>query len=152
MPESIPSQPVAADAIDIAPSVRLAPEELIIRAVHASGPGGQHVNKSATRISLTWNIRNSRALSDAQRTRVLAKLGSRVDSEGAIRIVAGEYRSQQQNKRAAIERLRLLVSRALIVPKTRRPTKPTRGSVEQRLDAKRRRSQVKQQRRQLNDE
>lgn len=116
-------------------------------AIHGGGPGGQHVNRSATRIALTWNIRNSSAINDSQRTRLLDRLASRIDCNGEIRIVAGEFRSQQQNRRAAIERLRLLVSRALIVPRTRKPTRPSRAAVQERLDDKRRRSLAKQQRR-----
>jgi ribosome-associated protein len=92
-------------------------------------------------------VRTTRALSEDQRERALAKLGSRLDSDGAVRIVAGEYRSQQQNRRAALERLRELVARALLVPRVRRATKPTRGSIEQRLTSKKRQGARKQERR-----
>lgn len=138
--------------IELAPNVWVSPEELTFRAISASGPGGQHVNKSATRISLVWNILHSRAINDTQRAHILGKLAARVDGNGAIRIVAGEYRSQQQNRRAAIERLRTLITRALIIPKTRKKTRPSRGAIEQRLDTKRQRSQIKQQRRRYSDE
>jgi ribosome-associated protein len=83
---------------------------------------------------------------------VLTKLATRLDAEGTIRIVAGEYRSQQQNRRAAVERLAHLVARALIVAPPRRATRPTRASVERRLDTKRQRSDTKQQRRRQPDE
>ena len=94
----------------------------------------------------------SRALNDAQRARVMQKLASRLDSEGMLRIVAGEYRSQQQNRRAAIERLISVVSRALVVPPSRKATRPTRASVERRLDDKRRRADTKHDRRGERDE
>ncbi len=137
----------APEGLDIAPGVRVPATELMLRAITGSGPGGQHVNRSATRIELRWNVRTTRALGEAQRARVLAKLASRLDGEGFLRIVAGEYRSQQQNRRAALERLVHAVSRALIVPPSRKATRPTRSSVERRLDEKRRRSDTKQQRR-----
>ena len=140
------------DALDVAPGVRIASGELTLRAITGSGPGGQHVNRSATRIELRWNVATTRALSDEQRTRVLAKLSSRLDADGALRIVAGEYRSQQQNRRAASERLIAIVSRALVVPRSRKATKPTRSSVERRLTDKRQRSDTKQQRRGKTDD
>lgn len=133
--------------LDVAPGVRIPATELELRAVTGSGPGGQHVNRSATRIELRWNVRTSRALREEQRARVMAKLSSRLDADGHIRIVAGEYRSQQQNRRAALDRLVSVVARALIVAPTRKATKPTRASVTRRLDEKKRRGDTKQQRR-----
>lgn len=143
---------IAAPGIDVAPGVRIPETELLLRAITGSGPGGQHVNRSATRIELRWNVRTSRALNAAQRARVEQKLASRLDSEGMLRIVAGEYRSQQQNRRAAIERLISVVSRALVVPPSRKATRPTRASVERRLDDKRRRADTKHDRRGERDE
>lgn len=134
-------------SLPVAPGVCIPLDELDVRAISGSGPGGQHVNRSATRIAIQWNVRTTRALRDDQRARVLEKLASRLDGDGALRIVAGEFRSQQQNRRAALERLQQLVSRALIVPRVRRATRPTRGSVENRLGEKRRRSETKAQRR-----
>lgn len=139
-------------ALDVAPGVRIPAHELLLTAVSASGPGGQHVNRSATRIELRWNVRHTRALRDDQRERVIAKLASRLDSDGFIRIVAGEYRSQSQNRRAALERLVALVARALIVAPPRRATKPTRSSVERRLTEKRKRGATKQQRQRDHDD
>ena len=135
------------EALDVAPGVRIPLHEIMVQAISGGGPGGQHVNKSATRIALQWNVRTTRALREDQRERALAKLGSRLDSDGAVRIVAGEYRSQQQNRRAALERLQELVARALLVPRVRRATKPTRGSIEQRLTSKKRQGARKQERR-----
>lgn len=141
-----------ADGIVVAPGVHIPAAELQVSAISGGGPGGQHVNKSATRVAVQWNVRTSRALRDDQRERVLDKLSSRLDSDGVIRIVAGEYRSQQQNRRAAFERLQQLVARALVVPRVRRATKPTYGSVQERLSSKRQRSQTKQQRRRPHDD
>jgi len=133
--------------VDVVTGVRIPATELEITAISGSGPGGQHVNRSATRIALQWNVRHTRALRDEQRTLVMARLASRLDGDGALRIVAGEYRSQQQNRRAAIERLVQLVARALVVQKPRKATRPTRGSVERRLTEKRQRSETKRRRR-----
>ncbi len=141
------SQSEQPDGIVVAPGVHIPAGELQVSAISGGGPGGQHVNKSATRVAIQWNVRTTRALREDQRERVLDKLASRLDSEGVIRIVAGEYRSQQQNRRAAFERLQQLVARALVVPRARRATKPTYGSVQERLSSKRQRSQTKQQRR-----
>jgi ribosome-associated protein len=134
------------DGVIVTPHVTIPYSELQLQAISGSGPGGQHVNRSATRIALSWNVRLTRALDEVQRQRVLGVLGSRLDSEGAIRIVAGEYRSQLQNRSAALERLAHLVARALVVPKLRKATKPTRGSVQRRLDEKRQRSHIKRER------
>lgn len=140
------------DALEVTPTVRIPYAEIVLTAISGGGPGGQHVNKSATRIALQWNVRTSVALHDEQRTRVLQQLASRVDGDGAIRIVAGEYRSQQQNRRAALERLQQLIARALVIPRVRRATKPSRGAVQERLSDKRKRAETKQQRRRDHDD
>ena len=145
----LPPEP---EALVVTPTVRIPVSELELRAITGSGPGGQHVNRSATRVALRWNVRTTKALTDEQRTRVSAKLASRLDGEGALRIVAGEFRSQQQNRRAALERLVAIVERALIVHKARKATKPTRGAIERRLTEKRQRADTKRDRRKGNDE
>lgn len=142
-----PDAPLEHGALEVAPGVRIPATELDVQAITGGGPGGQHVNRSATRVSLRWNVQRSAALTDDQRARVLAKLASRVDSDGWIRIVSGEFRSQLQNRRAAFERLTTLLSRALVVQKKRRPTRPTRASVERRLDEKKQRAEKKRRRR-----
>lgn len=121
--------------------------ELEVRASRAGGPGGQHVNTSSTRIEVLWNAKTSAVLTDAERTRVLSALASRLDSEGALRVVASDTRSQTQNRTLAEERLAAMVARALVVPRVRRKTTPTRSSVERRLDAKRRSGTKKRDRR-----
>jgi ribosome-associated protein len=123
------------------------PDELVVRATRAGGPGGQHVNTSSTRIEIVWNIDRSAVLTDAERARLHEKLASRLDAEGNLRVVAAESRSQRRNRDLAESRLTDLVRRALVVPKRRRKTRPTKASVEARLNEKRRRSSTKQDRR-----
>lgn len=140
------------EAVDVAPGVRIPVSELELRGITGGGPGGQHVNKSATRVELRWNLRASTALTEAQRARVAQKLGARLDADGTIRVVAGEYRSQLQNRRAAVERLASMLARALVVQAPRKATRPTRASVERRLDEKRKQSDRKRRRRVDNED
>lgn len=123
-----------------------------MRATRAGGPGGQHVNTSSTRVEITWNVRTSSALTDAQRTRALQALASRLDSDGVLRVVASDTRSQLQNRDLAEERLAALVRRALVVPRVRKKTRPTRASVERRLDSKKRSGEKKRERRDRGDD
>ena len=111
-------------------------DELVFKATRSGGAGGQHVNTSSTRIEVSWCPGESRALSDAQRTRVATALATRLDSEGWLRIVSSETRSQVQNRERAVARLHDLVRKALVVPRVRRATKPTRASKQARLDQK----------------
>jgi ribosome-associated protein len=121
--------------------------ELVYRASRAGGPGGQHVNTSSTRIELLWNFARSRVLDDSTRARIAEKLASRLDAEGSLRVVASDRRSQQQNREAADQRLAELVRNALIIPKARKKTKPSRAAKERRLAEKRERSERKRRRR-----
>ena len=121
--------------------------ELQFRATRAGGAGGQHVNTSSTRIELLWDLTGSTAVSDEQRQRLQTKLAGRLDSEGKVRVVASDRRSQQQNRQSAEKRLVEIVRGALAVPKKRRPTKPTRASKEKRLTDKTRRAERKRDRR-----
>lgn len=139
------------DALLVTARVAIPREELVVRASRAGGPGGQHVNTSSTRIELRWNAARTRALSDAQRSRVLARLGARVDAEGWVRVVASEHRSQHRNREAAESRLAALVRRALAVPRPRVPTAVPRRAVEARLAEKRRRGERKRERRREDD-
>lgn len=132
-------------------SVSIPDGELVVRATRAGGPGGQHVNTSATRVEVTWNIDRTRALDGDTRARVRARLGKRVDADGDVRVVASNSRSQRQNREAAESRLAALIAHALVVPKRRRPTRPTAASKRARLDDKRRRSDKKRLRRDGSD-
>jgi len=135
------------DVLIVSPALAIPRSELEAKATRAGGPGGQHVNTSSTRIELRWNVRASRAPSDAQRERLLERLAARLDAEGNIRVVASEHRSQRQNRDAAEGRLANLVRAALVVPKTRRATKPSRAAKAKRLDEKRKQSEKKRNRR-----
>lgn len=127
--------------------VRIPLTELQLSATRAGGPGGQHVNTSSTRVEVEWNVQESRALLESERARLLEKLASRLDTSGSLRLVSAETRSQAQNRERVLDRLATVVRAALIVPKSRRKTRPTRASREKRLDSKKRRSAVKRDRR-----
>ncbi|AHG91527.1 Class I peptide chain release factor [Gemmatirosa kalamazoonensis] len=139
--------PDPGDALVVTPDVAIPRAELDAKATRAGGPGGQHVNTSSTRIELRWNVRTTRALDDARRDHVLARLAARLDADGNVRVVASEFRSQRQNREAAEARLADLVRRALHVPKKRKATKPSRAAKAKRLDEKRKHSEKKRQRR-----
>ncbi len=115
--------------------------ELTLRFTPSGGPGGQHANRSNTRVELTWDIETSAVLDPPTRRRLLKKLGS------TVRIVVDDERSQARNRQLAHERLRETVDAALHRPRRRRPTAPTRASKRRRLQDKRRRSELKRQRR-----
>jgi ribosome-associated protein len=121
--------------------------ELDVRVSRSSGAGGQHVNKTSSRVEIFWNIVGSRAVSEEQRARLREKLASRLTTEGSIRVVASDMRSQSRNRELAEERLADLVRRALMIPRKRRATKPTRAAKEARLDSKKRHSTKKRDRR-----
>ena len=135
------------DGIRVNESVVIPRDELVARASRAGGAGGQHVNTSSTRIEIVWNVETSRALTDDQRSRVLQKLSSRLDSERNVRVVASDRRSQRQNRESAELRLAELVREALVVRKKRRPTKPGRAAKQARLDSKKKLSEKKRERR-----
>jgi len=110
------------------------------------------VNKTSSRVELFWNVRDSAALTDEQRERLLRKLESRLSADGALRVVAAATRSQHRNRELAEQRLNDVVNRALFVPKKRRATGPTAASREARLASKHRHSEKKKLRRVLPDE
>lgn len=143
---------MSARTLAVTPALSIPISEIVIRATPASGPGGQHVNRSSTRIEAVWNVARSAVLTDPQRTRLETRLAARLDSEGDLRIVASEHRSQLRNREEALERLAGVVARALAIPKVRRATRPTRASKERRLDTKKRRSATKRDRRRPHDD
>lgn len=133
--------------VEVSASVAIPRTELEYKATRAGGAGGQHVNTSSTRIELLWNVRSTAALSPDARARVEEKLASRLDGTGTLRIVSSARRSQAQNREAAEARLAELVRGALVVPKRRKATKPSRGAKEARLSEKKKRGETKQRRR-----
>jgi ribosome-associated protein len=143
----VPPESAGEDAVFVAGALAIPRAELEVKATRAGGPGGQHVNTSSTRIELRWNVRASRVLSEVQRERLLVRLASRLDAEGALRIVSSEHRSQLQNREAAEVRLAMLVREGLVVPKVRRATKPSRAAKAKRLDEKKKHSEKKRNRR-----
>lgn len=126
--------------------LRVPAAELQEQFSHASGPGGQGVNTTDSRVQLSLDLTTTSALDDTQRARVLAALDARL-AAGVLTVTAAEHRSQRRNRTAARERLATLLREALAPPVPRRPTKPTRGSKRRRLEAKKQRSVTKQQRR-----
>jgi len=117
--------------------------------VTASGPGGQNVNKVATKVDLRFDLANTQALNEYTKTRLRKLAGTRLDAEGRIVIVSQKTRKLGRNIEDARERLVELIRRALERPKTRRPTKPSRGARRRRLEAKQRTSEKKRGRRRV---
>jgi ribosome-associated protein len=129
------------DPLRITRDVTIPLAEIELRASRSSGPGGQHANVTASRIEAVFDISASPSLSEAQRERAMARLGPRVTA------IAQDTRSQTRNRELALERLRTRLAGALTVRRSRRTTKPTRGARERRLAQKRRRSDIKRDRR-----
>ncbi|MBP2216712.1 alternative ribosome rescue aminoacyl-tRNA hydrolase ArfB [Arthrobacter sp. CAN_C5] len=132
--------------LEVSPGLTIPERELNWRFSRSSGPGGQHVNTSDTRVELSWNVAGSTAISDEQRELLLTRLGDRIVA-GSVTIAASEHRSQLRNRETALRKLAGLVSRGLSAgPRRRRATKPTRGSVRRHLAAKQQRSTTKRNR------
>lgn len=121
--------------------------ELAIKATRSSGAGGQHVNKTASRVEVVWSIVTSTVPSDAQRARLLNALASKLSGDGELRVVASDTRSQFRNREIAEARLVELVRDALVIPKARKATKPSLRQKQARLDEKRMRANRKKDRR-----
>ncbi len=126
-------------------SVTIPASELHWRFTASGGPGGQHANTANTRVELTYDVDDSVALTEAQRSRVMERVGP------VVRVVVTDERSQSRNRDLALRRLRERLAEALKVPRARRATAPTRAAVERRLDSKRRTAQRKADRAQRHD-
>ena len=131
------------EVIRITPEVVVPVAELEFRASRSSGPGGQGVNTTDSRVELRFDLAGSPSLSEEAKELALRRLGPRLDSGGVLRVVAQAQRSQLANRRAAVERFAELLAAALATPRARRPTRPTRASTARRVEAKRRRSATK---------
>jgi ribosome-associated protein len=129
------------DGLEVTRDVTIPLAEITVRTSRSSGPGGQHANVTASRVEAVFDIAASSALTEDQRARLMARFGPRITA------VAQEARSQARNRELALERLRARIARGLHVRRPRRPTKPGRAARERRLEAKRRRSDVKRARR-----
>jgi ribosome-associated protein len=135
------------DAIHVNEELSIPRSEIEVRATRSSGAGGQHVNKTASRIELSWNIKGSRSLTDEQREMLESRLAARMSAEGAVRVVASDTRSQLRNRERAETRLAELIARSLRVPRKRRPTRRPRAANEARLTEKKKHSEKKRHRR-----
>jgi ribosome-associated protein len=129
------------EALPIRPGLAIPLSEVELRASRSSGPGGQHANVTASRVEAAFDVRASAALSDEQKARIAARLGPRVTAS------AQDTRSQARNRELALGRLAARLAHALEVARPRTPTRPTPASRRRRLDAKRRRGDVKRERR-----
>src|SRR6056297_3371708 len=127
--------------------VRIPEAELELRASRSSGPGGQSVNTTDSKVELRWDVAGSAALSADQRARVLERLASRLTQDGVLILTGSEHKSQHRNREAVLARFRAIVGEALQPPRQRRRTRPTRGSKERRLEHKKRRGELKRLRR-----
>ncbi len=130
--------------IRIAPALSINEDELQFEFVRASGPGGQNVNKVATAVQLRFDVIHSPSLPDDIRTRLIRLAGNRMTNDGVLLIEAKRFRTQARNRQCAREQLIDLIREASIIPKARRATKPKPASKRQRLEIKRRRSNLKQ--------
>ncbi len=133
------------DGLDLGRGTVIPLDEIELRASRSGGPGGQHANVTASRIEAVFDVRASRVLSEAQKSRIAARLGPRVTA------VSQDSRGQARNRATALERLRARLADALAPRKKRRPTRPGRAAKERRLESKRRQSRRKQQRQRPTD-
>lgn len=126
---------------------RIPDDELTWRFSRSSGPGGQHVNTADTRAEVRWSVRDSAVLDAEAKERVVRRLSSRLSADGSIAVASSRYRSQHRNRQAARLRLEELVDQALAPITPRKPTRKSRAAEQRRLDAKRRRGDLKRSRR-----
>lgn len=129
--------------LQISASIAIPDDELVERFVRSSGPGGQNVNKLSTAVELRFDAASSPSLPEAVRERLLTRRDRRITAEGVIVLSAQRFRTQDRNREDARERLADLIRSALVAPKPRLATKPTRASKERRLTSKRERASVK---------
>ena len=123
--------------------IAIGESELEERFIRASGPGGQNVNKLASAVQLRFDVRRSPSLPAAVRARTEKLAGNRLTRDGVLVITAQRHRTQERNRRDALDRLIALIARAAVAPRPRRATKPTAGSRERRLEGKKRRATIK---------
>ena len=133
--------------LDITPELSIDESEIEEKFIRASGPGGQNVNKVSTAIQLRFDVLHSPSLPDAVRERLLRLAGKRISGDGVLTIEASRFRTQEQNRQDARQRLAALIQKATETPKPRRPTQPSLAARQRRLENKRRRGAIKHLRR-----
>lgn len=133
--------------LEVLPGLVIPETELQIRRTRSSGPGGQNVNKVSTRVELFFDVAQSVVLSESQRQRILQRLATRISKDGVLRVTAQAERTQARNEARARRRLAELLAEALRVQLRRRATRPTRASVQKRVETKKQRATIKQHRR-----
>jgi ribosome-associated protein len=132
--------------IEITERVAIPEDELVFKTSRSGGPGGQNVNKLNTRVTLLFDVAGSSSLSAEQKQRILSTLSGRIDRQGVLRVVSQKHRSQEANRRGAVERLQELLEEALKPVPVRRKPRPSAASRRRRLAEKKQRSQLKRQR------
>lgn len=132
--------------IEITDELAIPENEIMYTASRSGGPGGQHVNKVSSRVTLRFDVAASSSLTDEQKQRIMTRLATRLSKDGVLSIVAQQQRSQAANRNAALARFVALLRAALTPETPRRPTRPAREATERRLSEKKRRSRLKQER------
>jgi ribosome-associated protein len=133
--------------ISITPSIQLNDDEIEFDYIRSTGPGGQNVNKVSSAVQLRFNVQGSPSLPTDVKQRLIALAGRRMTTEGVMIIESRQYRTQENNRQAAIKRLGKLIQRAIEPPKPRHKTRPSRAAILHRLETKRKRSEIKHLRR-----
>jgi ribosome-associated protein len=134
-------------AIRVRRGVTIPESELEVSFARSGGPGGQHVNTSSTKVELRFDVAGSPSLSAEQKARITAELGGRMTKEGVLVLTSSEHRSQTRNREAVVARFAALVGGALAPRRRRKPTTPSRGAKERRLEGKRQQAEKKSLRR-----
>ena len=150
--DDLEGAPGFSDVVIIEPGLAIPSAELRFRFSRSSGPGGQHVNRSETRVELLFDVAGSPSLTEPVRARLLARLGGHVDGQGTLHIVSAATRSQAANRADALERFRFLLASALRPRRHRVPTHPSTAARQRRLADKRARATLKQSRGKISDD